>query len=246
MSYIESLQRLRMEYNNPNEVVQKARSKSDSQVGLGSQRLKEIIKEKPKSFDHPFSDLFNKLYASNEDLMTVAKDVYGNEVALSAEDIASQVDDNVSRSTSDDYDPYNKDYSDLETPPEEVTNVLRAIKWKESSNNPDVVHPVVKSGMYKGQRAIGEYGIMPGNVKTWTEQTFGKSMSVAEFKKDPDAQEQVAIFKLTESLNKHGTIEDALAVWHSGRPLKNNKRVDVGTGLKTTQYVEDIMNYSGE
>lgn len=245
MSYVESLTRLRLESKNPSEVVQEARGNSDNK-GFFSQRMTNIVKEQPKSFDHPFSDLFNKLYASNEDLMTMTKDVYGNDVELSPEDIASQVDDNVSKSTSDDYDPYNTDYSDLESPPKEVTDVLRAVKWKESSNNPDVVHPKIKSGMYKGQRAIGEYGIMPGNVKTWTEQTFGKSMSIEEFKKDTDAQEQVAIFKLTESLNKHGSIEDALAVWHSGRPLKNNKRVDVGTGLKTTQYVDDIMNYSGE
>ena len=242
-SYIEGLNKLKL--GNPQQVVNQTRSKS-GQALMDRQKIPRVQNKNSSNIDHPFADFFNKLYASNEEFIATTRDAYGNDVALSKEDIISQANDSVTESVSGEYDPYNEDYSNLKAVPDEVVGVLRGLATAESSNNPNVEHPLVKRGKYKGEKAIGMYGIMPGNVKSWTKEALGKSMSIEEFKKDPDSQELVVIHQLTKSLNKYGSIEDALSVWHSGKPLKKNKSVDVTTGLKTTDYVDKIMNSTGE
>jgi hypothetical protein len=103
----------------------------------------------------------------------------------------------------------------------EGPEVLEAIAAVESMGSGDyeAIGPVVKKGMYKGQRAYGRYQVMEGNIAPWTKAALGKSLTVEEFMADPKAQDAVALHQLQMSKNKHGTWEDAASVWFSGRPM---------------------------
>lgn len=103
----------------------------------------------------------------------------------------------------------------------EVTSVLNAIAAVESRGSGDysAIGPVVKKGMYKGQRAYGRYQVMEANIGPWTEEALGKRLSVEEFLNSSDAQDAVAAHQLSKSKDEYGTWEDAASIWFSGRPM---------------------------
>ena len=96
--------------------------------------------------------------------------------------------------------------------------------------------PVVNKGMYKGQRAYGRYQVMEGNIGPWTEAALGRRLTKDEFLADPKAQDAVAAHQLQMSKDKHGTWEDAVSVWFSGRPMAQAGNADDGY-LSTPQYI---------
>ena len=123
-----------------------------------------------------------------------------------------------------------------------VANIVGAISMAESSGGKNTNHPLVKEGMYKGQRAIGEYAIMPGNVPQWTKQALGYEMSVEDFKDNPDAQAYVTEYKINEYYNKYGTVEDAASVWFTGQPVE--KAGNVSDGYTTApEYLQKFMGF---
>jgi len=79
--------------------------------------------------------------------------------------------------------------------------------------------PVVKTGMYKGQRAHGKYAVMPGNIGPWTKKHYGKELTPSEFLQNDQAQDVVAENELMGNWEKYGSIEDAVSVWFTGRPF---------------------------
>jgi len=99
--------------------------------------------------------------------------------------------------------------------------VLEAIAAVESRGSGDyaAVGPVVKKGMYKGQRAYGRYQVMEGNIGPWTEAAIGRRLTVDEFMASPEVQDAVAAYQLQKSKDKFGTWEDAASVWFSGQPM---------------------------
>lgn len=103
----------------------------------------------------------------------------------------------------------------------DISGVLEAIAAVESRGSGDyaALGPVVKKGMYKGQRAIGRYQVMEGNIAPWTKAALGRSLTREEFLADTKAQDAVAAHQLQAAKNKHGTWEDAASVWFSGQPL---------------------------
>ena len=130
--------------------------------------------------------------------------------------------------------------------PEEVSGtvakIVNAISMAESSGGKNTNHPLVKKGMYKGQRAIGEYAIMPGNVSQWTKQALGYEMSVEDFKDNPDAQAYVTEYKINEYYNKYGTVEDAASVWFTGKPVKESGNVSDGY-TTAPEYLQKFMGF---
>jgi hypothetical protein len=117
-------------------------------------------------------------------------------------------------------------------------NALRAI---ESSHNYHAVGPVVKSGMFAGQRALGAYQVMEGNVGPWTEEVLGTRMTPEEFLANKNAQDAVAKAKMRQSFEKYGSWDDAASVWFSGRPLA--KAGNASDGYNTVpQYVNKFRN----
>ena len=123
-----------------------------------------------------------------------------------------------------------------------VAKIVNAISMAESSGGKNTNHPLVKKGMYKGQRAIGEYAIMPGNVSQWTKQALGYEMSVEDFKDNPDAQAYVTEYKINEYYNKYGTVEDAASVWFTGKPVKEAGNVSDGY-TTAPEYLQKFMGF---
>jgi hypothetical protein len=101
----------------------------------------------------------------------------------------------------------------------DMSKVLDALAGVESSGNYSALGPVVKSGSYKGQRAYGRYQIMEGNIAPWTKAVLGTAMTKEEFLADTSAQDAVAAARLKAAKDKHGSWEDAVSVWFSGRPI---------------------------
>jgi len=123
-----------------------------------------------------------------------------------------------------------------------VAKIVNAISMAESSGGKNTNHPLVKKGMYKGQRAIGEYAIMPGNVSQWTKQALGYEMSVEDFKDNPDAQAYVTEYKINEYYNKYGTVEDAASVWFTGKPVREAGNVSDGY-TTAPEYLQKFMGF---
>ncbi len=70
-----------------------------------------------------------------------------------------------------------------------------------------------------GQRALGKYQVMEGNVPGWTKDAFGKSMTPEEFLANPDAQEAVFLHRFGGYVQKYGNPQDAASAWFTGGPL---------------------------
>jgi hypothetical protein len=82
---------------------------------------------------------------------------------------------------------------------------------------------------------------MEANLPSWSKEAIGRVVSKNEFLNSPQIQEQIFEYKFNQYLKKYGTVEDALSMWHSGRPLHQAQNaVDKATGLRTTHYVQKI------
>lgn len=98
--------------------------------------------------------------------------------------------------------------------------------------------PVVESGRYAGQRAIGRYQVMEGNIGPWTKEVLGKEMTPQEFMNDSEAQDKVFDAKFGQLVEKYGSFQDAASAWHSGRPLAQAAAAGATDGYsRTTDYV---------
>lgn len=126
----------------------------------------------------------------------------------------------------------------------ELERAREALGQIESSNNYQAKGPTVTKGQYKGQRAIGKYQVMEGNVGPWTEEILGVRMTPEQFLQNPQAQDMVAEYRLAESKQKHGSWDDAASVWFSGRPMK--KAGNASDGYNTVpQYVSKFRKAFG-
>ncbi len=127
----------------------------------------------------------------------------------------------------------------------EPGKALAALRQIESGGNYSARGPVVEKGMYKGERAVGAYQVMPGNIPSWTKQVLGYSMTTEEFLADHDAQDKVALAKMSGSFRKYGNWDDAASVWFSGRPMGKNSN-SLSDGHNTvSQYVSKFRKAYG-
>ena len=92
---------------------------------------------------------------------------------------------------------------------------MQALKTGESPTG--IRGPVIKSGRYAGERAIGDYQIMPGNVKQWSKEILGREMTPEQLEADKGAQEQIARGKMSQYYKATGSWRDAASIWHSGK-----------------------------
>jgi transglycosylase-like protein with SLT domain len=90
--------------------------------------------------------------------------------------------------------------------------------------------------------AIGPDQIMPANVGPWSEEALGRPVSVAEFRRSPELQDQIGRYKIAKYCAAYG-VRGAAAAWYSGnparhrdyRPIANRSGPPVGT------YVDSVM-----
>lgn len=121
-----------------------------------------------------------------------------------------------------------------------VSSLSNAIKTVESGGDYQARGPVVTTGQYKGERALGAYQVMPGNLPSWSKEALGYVVTPEQFLANPQIQDQIAQSRF-ENLLKSNSPEDAAAIWFSGRPLAKNNSKDV-TGTDTRTYVNRVIS----
>lgn len=85
---------------------------------------------------------------------------------------------------------------------------------------------------------------MDYNIPNWTRECIGERLTVEEFLADEEAQMLTAACKIQQSYERYGNIEDAFAVYFSGRPAKGNTSKDV-TGTSVPVYVQKTLGHLG-
>jgi hypothetical protein len=94
--------------------------------------------------------------------------------------------------------------------------------------------------MYAGERAMGAYQVMPGNLPQWSQQALGRRVSEEEFLSSPEIQDTIFLDQMTRNYERFGTWEDAASVWFSGAPVS-------GSSNRTDNYISApsyIRNFS--
>lgn len=121
-----------------------------------------------------------------------------------------------------------------------ISQAKMSLGGLESGNNYKKLGPEIKG---RWDRALGRYQVMESNLPQWSREAIGRVVNKEEFLSNPEIQDQIFEHKFNQYLKQYGTVEDALSMWHSGRPLnKAQNAVDKGTGLRTTHYVQKILN----
>jgi hypothetical protein len=128
-----------------------------------------------------------------------------------------------------------------------VDTELAAIKRIESSNGTNVAHPLIKSGIHKGTRAGGYYGIMPITAKELIKhnpKTLSQYVHLLNKTNDEVTQELNANQKLDKalammmwnSLRKNHSANTAACAWFWG-PSSSRCKGEV----KSLQYVDKFI-----
>lgn len=132
---------------------------------------------------------------------------------------------------------------DIET---DLDKAAKALGFVESTNKYDAVGEVIrdKNSMYYGDRAYGMYQVMGKNIPVWTKQYLGTEMTKEQFLKDNEAQDKLVKAFMTEKYNQYGSIEDAVSVWFTGRPLK--KATEAGAADQNISVNEYVRRFRKE
>lgn len=127
------------------------------------------------------------------------------------------------------------------------TNIIdqakQGVAKVESGGNYGAIGPDVKRKNGAVDNAYGKYQVMGANIPSWTKQALGRSLTPQEFLKDKDAQEAVFEDQFKRNIAKYGSLEDAVSVWFSGRPLAQATKAgarDVNMGVQ--DYVGKVMS----
>lgn len=123
-----------------------------------------------------------------------------------------------------------------------IDQAKQGVARVESGGNYGAIGPDVKrkDGV---DRAYGKYQVMGANIPSWTKQALGRSLTPQEFLNDKDAQEAVFEDQFKRNIAKYGSLEDAVSVWFSGRPLAQATKAgarDVNMGVQ--DYVGKVMS----
>lgn len=111
---------------------------------------------------------------------------------------------------------------------------------KESGGKYDILGPVIPRGTYAGQRPVGRYQVLEGNIGPWTKTALGKEMSPEEFRRDNNAQDAVFNKIWGDNYRKFGNVPDAVSMWASGRPAAEGAKTrDIVFGTSTGAYIDD-------
>ena len=104
----------------------------------------------------------------------------------------------------------------------QADRAVEALKFLESGGkkNPyKTKGKKVTKGQYKGEQAIGAYGVMESNVPLFTKKYYGEELTVEEFINNTKAQDEVAKEFILQNYQKYGNLEDAISTWFTGDPL---------------------------
>lgn len=133
---------------------------------------------------------------------------------------------------------------EISTPVDEAQAIIDRARevhaQKESGGKYDILGPVIPRGAYAGQRPVGRYQVMEGNIGPWTKTALGKEMTPEEFRRDNDAQDTVFNKIWGDNYRKFGNVPDAVSMWASGRPAAEGAKTrDIVFGTSTGAYIDD-------
>lgn len=126
----------------------------------------------------------------------------------------------------------------LPSPNLDVSRIAEAIGKFESGGNYGSIGVPTRSG----DRAYGKYQIMGANIPSWSREALGRVINTAEFLGNPQLQDIIAKYRMSQYLNKYRNAGDVASMWFSGRPMRNNISRDV-LGTSVPQYVRAVNRY---
>jgi len=121
--------------------------------------------------------------------------------------------------------------------PQDLGTAMRKIKAVESSGNYQARGPVVTSGQYAGERALGAYQVMSGNLPQWSREALGYQVTPQQFLQNPQIQDQIVAHQFAKNYQKYGNWDDAASVWFTGRPLARAGNAADVTGTSVQEYI---------
>lgn len=108
------------------------------------------------------------------------------------------------------------------------------------------IGPVIPSGRYAGDQALGRYQVMGKNLPEWSKEVFGREVSKEEFLASEEIQDKLFDAKFGQLVEKYGNPIDAASAWFTGRPLKQaiaEGAKDVNIGVQ--EYARRFSNALG-
>lgn len=121
--------------------------------------------------------------------------------------------------------------------------VAQAIKDIESGGgNYSARGPKVEKGMYAGERAMGAYQVMPGNLPQWSKEALGREVTEEEFMASPEIQDRIFLHQAMKSLRKNGNVDDIAAIWFTGQPVSKMGNVSDG-GTTAPDYLMKFRKF---
>lgn len=122
--------------------------------------------------------------------------------------------------------------------PDDIESIMEDIARVESGGDYQARGPEVTSGMYAGQRALGKYQIMPGNLPSWSKEALGREVTEEEFLANPDIQDAITRHQMQKNYEKYGNKDDVASVWFTGRPVAEAGNAKDVTGTSVQEYVK--------
>lgn len=134
---------------------------------------------------------------------------------------------------------------------EKIKKFLRPIRKVESSNGKNFDSKVIESGIHAGDRAIGNYQLMPNTVREVLTRLRRSGKSTAELEelkkqdsstlkdtleKRPDLEEPIAEKLAEHILSRQPDEEKAAYMWNHGHNMKDKDFKDVD--YKNSDYVK--------
>lgn len=96
----------------------------------------------------------------------------------------------------------------------------------------------------KDNTAYGKYQVMGFNIPKWTQEAFGRSMSIMEFLNSPEKQDALIRFRAEQDYATYGNWDDVASVWFSGDAASGNTRSDK-FGTSVPSYISKYRNNMG-
>lgn len=118
-----------------------------------------------------------------------------------------------------------------------VQDAMNRIASVESGGNYQALGPVVTKGMYKGERALGKYQVMPGNLPQWSREALGVEVTPQQYLQNPEIQDQIVAHRMSEIYKKYGNWDDVASVWFTGKPQSQGSLAYDDLGTTGAEYV---------
>jgi hypothetical protein len=125
----------------------------------------------------------------------------------------------------------------------DFNSFVNSIMKQESGGNAGAVN--------RSSGALGLFQVMPSNVRQWSQEALGRSVSTSQFLASPEIQQKVARYKLQQYYNMYGPSGAAVA-WYAG-PGAAQKYAQSGRASNRSQgayptvsnYVRQVLSRLG-